>query len=208
MITRDDESQRPLTAPGGCLARKANSPSSSAEPARRLTGDPFYAVGVLGGLVHELAINPGDVKDRLRAVFVVPPPVFKSDLPEFLHSDYDWIWDKLLGKENPAYRHRVNAALHGMHLKTAAKIASRLYDLWYQLHNYCYECEHRNLEEEEKDTDSLDEPEKEAPFSRWLRGDACPPFSSSSTNGEDHPPGDINETESLRQSDQPLGSEG
>ena len=113
MITGDDESQRPLSVPGGCRARKETSPSSFAEPAKRLTGDPFYAVGVLGGLVHELAINPGDVKDRLRAVFAAPPPVFKSDLPEFLHSDYDWIWDKLLGKENPAYRHRVNEASMG-----------------------------------------------------------------------------------------------
>lgn len=163
----------------------------------QVMGDPFYAVGVLEGIVHELAINPGDVKDRLRTVFVAPPPVFKSDLPEFLHSEYDWIWEKLLGKENPAYRHRVNAALHGMHLKTTAKIASRLYDLWYQLHNYCYGCEHRNLEEEEKNTDCLDEPEKEAPYSRWLRGDECPPFSSSSANGEDHSPRDTSGVDSL-----------
>lgn len=111
-------------------------------------GDPFYAVGVLGSVVHELATNPGDVKDRLRAVFVAPPPVFKSDLPEELQADWDWIWERLLGKENPVYQHRVNAALHGMHKNTAAKIARRIFDLWLALHAYCYECVRRNPEED------------------------------------------------------------
>ena len=193
MITRDDESKKPLTAPEGCPARKENSLSSSAEPARRLTGNPFYAVGVLRGIVHELAINPGDVKDRLRAVFVAPPPVFKSDLPEFLHSDYDWIWDKLLGKENPAYSHRVNAALHGMHQKNAAKIASRLFDLWFCLNFYCYGCERRNLEQEQQDTDLLDD-EQESPFTRCRRGGECPRFVTPPPEIEDPHPRDPKES--------------
>ena len=103
-----------------------------------MAGDPEYARGILSGIVYKLAVGEGDVKDRLGEAFYPSTPLFVSDLPNYLVSHWEEIHDRLLRKkESSPYQYSVNGNLYGMHKKTAAKFAAKLWFIWRELEIYC-----------------------------------------------------------------------
>lgn len=113
-------------------------------------GDPFYAESKLKDVIYVLATSPGDVKQRLVQAFSPPPFITTSDFPSHLKHEWIWIHDQLFKRSNPAFDSKVSASLYRRHKKTAAKIAERVYDLWIQLHWYCFE-DVRRIDDEDSE---------------------------------------------------------
>ena len=95
-----------------------------------------YASEKLAEAVHVLATHPGDVKSRLRSTFeslrMVPP----SGLPARLRQEYESIWHDLTKRpsEEPGLN-PFSSTLRRMRLKTASKLAERIFSLNAEVHN-------------------------------------------------------------------------
>lgn len=90
------------------------------------SGDTNYAYVNFCEAIDIMAVHPGKAKDRLYAAYIQFSPVTEKDFPEELKEDYNWIKEKLTKKDPLFDEGSVRATLHGIHNKTAVKIAERI----------------------------------------------------------------------------------
>ena len=103
----------------------------------RASGDPHYALAKLDQAIYELAIGPGDIRQRLHDAFIVFAPVSPNDFPSALRPKFAGIRTSLTKKEPWGEEGRLNATLRGMKRATGVQIAKRIVALEAQLRPYC-----------------------------------------------------------------------
>jgi len=97
-----------------------------------------YALEKLGTIYYKLAIGEGNIKQRLIEVQVEILCVTKSDLPENLHNEWDFIFQSLTAKGPLKFEGKniigaIPRTLKGMHKKKAAELAKRIVNLYYMM---------------------------------------------------------------------------
>jgi len=103
---------------------------------KKMSGDPQYAFRQLDLAISDLATEPGDIRSRLRSVYMKHLHViFESDFPGFLKPEWNAIVKALTKKgslrdeEGKVIISAIDRTLHRMRNKTASKIANYIVEL-------------------------------------------------------------------------------
>lgn len=91
--------------------------------------------------VQTLAVGPGDVRSRLLGAFMSFHTLRVEDFPLELQRDWKWVMMKVT-RFGPIYDHKGNVrkgsvehTMERIHNSTGAKIARRIFDLNWKMHN-------------------------------------------------------------------------
>lgn len=100
-----------------------------------------YALEKLRLLIHDLAVEPGDIRRRLKNSYVHISALSIEDLPDHLKSDWAWIKHELT-KHGPITDHNgevimgsVNHTMGRIRNSTGTKIAKKIYQLFDRLNS-------------------------------------------------------------------------
>ena len=93
-----------------------------------MSGDQQYALRKLGQIVATLATEPGDARERVASAYQLLMALADDDFPTALRDDLEQIHREM-------QRRRRNSPLgkYAWTNRTAARIARRMYDLWFDL---------------------------------------------------------------------------
>lgn len=98
-----------------------------------------YAIEKLTDAIRCLATQPGDVRSRLVAAFMCFHTLQERDFPPQLRTDWNWLITQLT-RYGPVWDYKgdvlvgsVEATLRSIQNRTGAKIAKKIYELYWSV---------------------------------------------------------------------------
>jgi len=109
----------------------------------KVNSNYFYAYEKFNDALRNLAVGPGDVRQRLHSAYLNFQPVRKRHLPKQLQNDYQWILNQLtrfgpvIGRDGKVLRSAIEETLIRIRNSTGSIIAERILHIYHEL-NWLY----------------------------------------------------------------------